>query len=317
MLSPLAIKSSIHLQTDSTSGVIFCGLAALLFLLGVRWDLSAHSKGVLFFLGGVFAGAGKQEWSFALLLAMVLTAALRRAFKRKFSEEPVTAFYWIATGLLLSNLASYLFDPANYTLGLHYIKVFSKVTDVSKADWNLSHWLGLMQYRMPFLSVCVVFLAVSLYFLVAGRHLSPANCLVTSFGFFLMAGYILSDHNAQLRYFAPSLVVLTVALVMVLPVQLTRWDRRILLGVIFSVGFSTLVFLVGCGPDRNLFLEKINSGEYTLSPDTVLFITDGAVWNKPDIDYIGTNMDFEKNREWIYRQYGKQLVYPESVLKLE
>jgi hypothetical protein len=58
MLSPLAIKTSVHLQIDNTSGVILCGIAALLFIIADRGEPASKKAYLLLFTGGFIAGLG-------------------------------------------------------------------------------------------------------------------------------------------------------------------------------------------------------------------------------------------------------------------
>ena len=316
MLSPLAIKTSLQLQTDNTCGILFCGAAAGLFALASRSSLRVPLKGILLFLGGFLAGTGKQEWSLALFLALLLTAGMYRFFSDSTSGKPLPSLAVIAAGILAGNLASYFFDPVNYSLGMHYFLSFSNVTPVSQAHWSFFRWLELMQFRLPFLFACIVFSAALFYFgAVRKQGLPFLPCLVAFFGLFLTAEYIFSDHSRHLRYFAPGLAVLTVALLMLLPDRIAGWDRRVLLIAIASVGVSTLVYLMGYGPDPGYNLDPLLNDQGRLPPNTVLYIGYGTAWNKPDIDFVGNNMDYEKQKEKIYQQYGKNLVYPESLRK--
>jgi hypothetical protein len=317
MLSPLAIKASTHLQIDNTSGMLFCGTAALLFILSSKPDLKTGLRHLLLFSGGFVAGLGKHEWSIALAAALISTIILRKFLKNHISNEPLTNLCSIAAGLLLSNTASFLWDPVNYSRGFHFMLFFSKLAPSSAESWNFSHWLGLMKIRLPFLYVCLVLQVLIVYASVKNKKMSIIAYAIVLYGFFLFLGYNLSDHNYQVRYFAPCLAVLTTAAITMLPASLTAWHRRILIFSVSSVWLTTIVFLFGYTPNRNVQLEQINSGTIRSLPGTVLYLDDGAGWNKPDIDYINNNADYEITKQNIAQKYNKKLIRPEEIENCE
>jgi hypothetical protein len=57
----------------------------------------------------------------------------------------------------------------------------------------------------------------------------------------------------------------------------------------------------------------IHSGRLQPSSETVFFISSGAAWNKPEINYVNNNLDYEKLKPRISGKYNKQLVKPEDI----
>lgn len=307
MLSPLSIKSSAQLQVDNTSGALLCGIAALLFVSSEAFREKGRLKALLLFCGGVLSGLGKHEWSFALLFALAFTGAVCRFLK----VEGCRNLYIVAAGLLTANAVSYLLDPVNYRLGLHCILVFSKMSEQSFSTWSFSHWLKLMTTRVPFIYICIVFLIFLVFGVVTNKQrLQCTSYLTAFFGFALFAGYIVSDHNSDLRYFVPSLCVLLVAILSVQTAMAFPLNRWIFILAIVSIWVSTVIFLHGYKPDRNEHLDMITSGSLSSAPETLLFINDGAAWNKPEIDYTNNNVLFEFRKEKIWTIYKKKLVKP-------
>ncbi|MCE5185849.1 MAG: hypothetical protein LLF76_06955 [Planctomycetaceae bacterium] len=313
LLSPLAIKVSTRLQTDNSAGVVLCGMAALLFLTAGRSGLNRRLGPLLFLSGGFFAGLGKQEWSFALLAAVGTAALLCVIRQRDRQRETAAVLTWAAAGLAIGNLVSYLWDTANYMLGLRYMVTASNLSEHSPTHWNLVRWLAMFQNRLPLIVICMMLMALLVFYL--WRHPSAtAKWLTVLYGGFLFAEYMISDYSSETRYFAPALAVLTAAALMIVPASLAGWPRMIVLFTAAITVGSTAVFLGWYQPDRNLALEQLKSGQLRPRRDQVLFVNDGAVWNKPELNYRTDRHDFEKTRKRIFEQYGKDLVYPEAIL---
>jgi hypothetical protein len=315
MLSPLAVETSTFLQIDNSSGLLLCGTAALLFSLPDT--LAPGAMSILFvFCGGFLAGLGKQEWSLPLLAALAGTLGLH--FFRPFQNsnlKPLNIISYIAAGLLAGNLASCLYDPANYTRGFHYILSFSKLSDISPEKWSFSHWLGLTCLRLPFVSICLILALIIIWSVVSSKRKTVLSCIIILYGFFLLTGYVLSDWRSDPRYFAPSLAVLVIAAITTLPNPPSLWNRRIIIVGLFSVLLTTIVFLIWRKPNRSFTLEQINAGRLKSSENTMLFIGSGAGWNKPHIDYQNNNIPYENAKQKYFRKFNKELVKPENVKK--
>ena len=314
MLSPLAIKVSTDLQTDNTAGVVFCGAGALLFVLAVLGTRQKTIQTLLLLGGGILAGLGKQEWSFALLPAIFLTGLYLFIRKGKIGPVSPVPLYFITAGLLVGNLASYLLDPENYLEGIFFMLKLSNMTSLSQTSWSFSRWLDIMSFRLPFLPILLILILLIVCSILKEKSMpDPVLCVTALFGCFLFVGYILSEHSAKLRYFAPSLTVLTVAAIALLPAPMPGWYRRVFAGCLAVVLLTTAVFLYGCGPDRNESLEWIQSGQYQPQDSVVLHIDDAAVWNKPAFDYIIKNLNYENSKQILSARYGKTLVSREEL----
>lgn len=315
MISPLAVKTSTFLQIDNSSGMLLCGIAALLF--GVSETFNFHKGSwLLLFIGGLLAGLGKQEWSFALFAALLSTLLLHKLVDFEILHcNALKATSYIMIGLIVGNLLSYLYDSGNYSRGLYYVQHFSKLHNDSPGNWSFLHWLELTKIRLPFIYVCLVLILIIVVSFISNKRPTALSCLIFLYGTFLFIGYILSDWRAEPRYFAPGLAVLAVAVIVILPITPSLWNRRTIIFGLLSVFLSTIVFLFNRSPDRNLHLEQINAGHLKSSSDTVLYIKSGAGWNKPDVDYVNNNLPFDKAKQRVSKKYNKRLIKPEYIVE--
>lgn len=312
-LSPLSVKTSTFLQVDNTSGVLLCGIAALLFMMAQKANLSRVHHYLLLFIGGIIAGLGKQEWSFALLAALVCMLVFIKFIKVNSPEQSVLGpLVCVTAGLLAGNAVSYLYDSVNYARGLLYIVRFSNLHETSVDRWNLTRWIKLVKFRLPYVSICLI-LMVPVFYTFFRKRNSFSFYLISLYGLFIFLGYMFSDHSHQQKYFSPSQAVFTVAAIFVLPGSLPGWCRKLFYPAMVMVGVSTLIFLIGFSPNPNPHLDMIHSGRLQPSPETVFFISSGAAWNKPEINYVNNNLDYEKLKPRISEKYNKQLVKPEDI----
>lgn len=311
MLSPLAIKTSTRLQIDNTAGVVFCGTASLFFLLSGRSERKATAI-ALMFAGAMAASAGKQEWSFTLLAAALITfaAVKARLLKVSNSRSVSTILLAVAGGITAGNLLSFAYDPVNYSGGAEILSRFCNVfTDTHQ--WQFSKWAGLTKIRLPFILVNFVLQAIFVFFMIIRKNQSLLGWLLFFYGTLLFAGFLISDWGREMRYFAPSLAVLTAAVISNVP-RLSGREQWVLIAMLSPVLLSTAIFVFFFSPDRNPDLQKIQNNELTAAPDTIYFLDSGAAWNKPDIDYINSSSGFENSRQAVLERYGKRLVRPEQ-----
>jgi hypothetical protein len=221
-ISPLAVTGSTALQTDASSGAILVGLLPAVVLAYRSRGISRSAFPWAAALGGAVTGLGKQEWTLALCAALLATAAYT-IFPSKRANEASTELRGviaIAFGLLLGNIASYLYDPINYLGGFDVMRRFTGSTGYA-TRMPATEFAALVAKNGTFLVApfaLIAFLAVS-----APRWLSRRDewaFLLASYGSALLAGFLGSIHvmtRNELRYFVPSLIVLLCAAVAVFP----------------------------------------------------------------------------------------------------
>ncbi len=305
-LSPLAIRTSALLQTDTTSGVVFCGSAAILLYIAGRSSIMRARQILLYGFAGVIAGLGKQEWSFALLAALVGAVFLGFIAKRNSSQMPeYSAVLSVIIGLLIGNTASCLFDPSNYFASFPLMIRFSSASSYISTAGRLD----LLKTRLPYLLTCFGLLAVSFMFLRTGKHSSFSKISLFLFGSILLLVYFAFTNSFQMRYFAPSLVVLAIAAIAAIPESLASAQSNLVKVVVVAILSSTIIFIPFFSPNRNIALEAVQQETLKSEPGTMLYLDCSAGWNKPGIDFIYNTMDYELAKTKALA-LGKELMRP-------
>jgi hypothetical protein len=306
-MSPLAIKTSVLLQIDNTVGPILCGTAAILILLATEMAASRRWQVVLLWVAGVIAGLGKQEWSMALAAALAVLFFLLWMAR---SFESMQYCGIIFAGLLTGNAISYLFDMTNYMNAFKFMPVFSGLTDPEPQRWQLERWWSLMKLKAPFIYICFALQGISVLSIFTNRKQKPLKYLLFLYGSILFFSYFVINWNLESRYFVPSLAVLAVSCIGMLPPVLPSWHKTITVVLIVAVFISTVVFVFFNTTNSNIQLDRVQSGQLKTSQDTALFLDSGAGWNKPQINYINNNSGYETVREKVMENFGKKLVLP-------
>jgi hypothetical protein len=304
--SPLAIKTSVLLQIDNTSGAVICGLAAILILLAINSGRSGLARAALLFAAGCIIGLGKQEWSMALLPALLLVLLVQMLKK---SKTDIQSAAFIVAGLIAGNAASYLFDPLNYMRAFRFMSAFSGLSKSSPQPWQLERWWSQVKYEAPVIYVCFILQVIFILSVLIHRKQHPLKYLLFLYGTILLFTYLFINWNYEFRYYVPSLVILTVACIAVLPSSPPCWYNRSVGLLAATVVLSTIPFLLFYKPDRNTDLERIQSGVLKSSEKTILFINSGAGWNKPHIDYINASNSYEPSQKTA-EKYEKTLLLP-------
>lgn len=140
--SPVVLVTSTELQVDASFGITIFGIWVLAILALTSRPGTCRAKGGLLLLGSFIASLGKNEWSLVLFLSMLLVTAYVALRRREIPSagEQLTVLSFGFAGIMLGNLASYLYDPLNYALGFELMSSMSKQESI----FNDSKWLRLM-----------------------------------------------------------------------------------------------------------------------------------------------------------------------------
>ena len=305
--SPLAIKTSVDLQTDGSVGAWMTGLVAV----AMAWSAGESRRPGLarsaLFLTAMNLGCGKQEWSFVMLVALALTggwAIWSRRQSHGALDLPVADLGVIASGLVLGNGISWFSDPINYRGGLSVMRRISASHALGTMRWH--EWVAANGPRLGHLTTLLLLLAiVSVLLWGRRRALHPLHLVSALFGGGLFVGFLASGWNSDLRYFATAMMVLAVLAVCLCATTPGGWPRLAavaLAGVLLLHDASFLCAASTQPPMPAASLPSIPVG-------AVAFLETADGWNKPWIDFICRSMGWSGAQDTA-RRYGKVLWNP-------
>ena len=306
--STLGLANSIHLQTDTSSGLLFAGLAAL----GLA---DAEQEAWLWPALGCLAlsAVGKQEWAVGLgagLLAAEIGGSLfwgRDALSLRVTGACLAA-------ILLGQGISYAFDPENYLGGWHLLLGLSSHN--AMAAGQSQAWNKLWIFRILFLSSLVLLLLCSLGLSLSaepGRRRQELRASLVAAALF--APFALSTWNPSPRYFAPAWAAVLAALsvqvalrrwtwkgalpLLLLGLSLAYWQGALLSGFRAAHVSVTEAILVDVG----LVLEG-DAQTAAKARACAPRLSAGYAWNK-SIDFIGEGLSWEDGEKMVKEHGGR------------
>lgn len=308
-ISPLAVVTSTQLHVDGSVGVWLVGLLSLGFYAAFLSNRRGLWQSNFFICIGSFAVAlGKNEWSLALLFALVLFVAgaivphLMHPPARR-SMQPV---YGVARfsffGIILGNAVSYFFDPLNYRGGFDVMFLFSQ-SSVAQPH-VFARWINFFLALFPYLFTLIILFFASTFILFARLKktdaIPPILFLLFFYSTVLFVGYLLFPWNASARYFAPALIAFSIvitALSQLLPQRYKRIGVLALSAILFN---HALIFFLSPNGNR----VNRNGGINPQACVQLLDVADGYLNQQTDFISISFGQEYA---EKLARQYGKSL----------
>ena len=204
-ITPPAMAISTSVQVDGSVGILLAGLLAVA-LLGYRLKIyPARTASIFVFISSLLFGLGKNEWSLALVLALLATGSYLYITTRKNGDGQSFNAAWVLlgfifAGLLLGNFISYLYDPENYLAG------FNVMFRISKAStYNI---ISFGSERLAFTYVHLLLLAFIAIALI--RAWKNSDYILFSYfilGATLYFAYFVTSWAIEPRYYAASLII--------------------------------------------------------------------------------------------------------------
>jgi hypothetical protein len=286
------------------------GLLGLLLLVRARRSVSAPWFLSALLLATFFLSLGKQEWSIVLVIALTMWGGYL-AFLKLRSEQDVTAeaamLGVMFVGLVLGHLYSYKVDPVNYLGGSDLIVQMTKTQTVA-AESGFDVWRKRTGRRLPMLLTNLALIgAAGVVAIPRWKSLPPTSLLLLLFGLGLFGAFFVSSWETDPRYFAPSLLVLTMSVVAFFPQAISWRTQMTLAGIIlFVFGHSAYLFV----RSRPMITEPnwLARGPQQ-QENSILLLPTGQGWNKPGIDFAGSSLGFE-GAIGFAKKYGKSVHKP-------
>jgi hypothetical protein len=310
-ISPVAIFTSANLQLDGSVGVLMNGA----FALGLLFFLSGNSRNIIkyiiLFAASFFLATGKQEWSMVLIVALFVVAAYLAIIKVRSSvkvKQDVFMLLSIIVGLIAGNVFSYLIESNCYMGGLEVFWRFSKIEDIADGNMKPGRWIQLTLNRLEWIDTIIALIAISGLFVFMKRDkIKPVEILLWVYGLGLFAAYFMSSWNSEPRYFAPSLVVMLIAVIAVFPSKVSIRPAiftTVIIVMMFATSAKFLHKTITELPSKSHF----DASQIKLQKNEIAILSTANAWNKTELDFVGLNSG-KKTAKGLSKKYNKVL-YP-------
>lgn len=207
--TPLMVGGSIQPQVDGSVGVLLVGTVCFLLVLA-----SARSSTSPFLvpLAGFIGALGKNEWSLALLGAVIASLGARFVAGRRdgsdvsASASALRVSALLVAGLALGSLASYLLSPINFWSGFCVMNRISGSRSIALPQ--------VLAHNFPFVwPVCVLFALATVLLGTQLRELMRERfglLIVYAWGVALGVGFVFVAWGGDgfPRYYIPSMLAL-------------------------------------------------------------------------------------------------------------
>lgn len=313
-ISPVALDTSWNLQLDGSVGVLMNGLLAVALMLLIRDNSLNIFTGTMLFATSVFLALGKQEWSIILLVALGISAVYYYVLKMK-TSQPIKPYFImlliILAGLIAGNIISYLSMPEAYFGGIEVLWRFSRVEKILDGQTAIeaARFVTLTINRLQWICTSIALVVIfGISILNDRKWPKPAEFLLFIFGLGLFGAFFISLHNAEPRYFAPSLVVLTMAAVAIFPQKMNTRYFRVIATITLLMFASSGVFLYArtiVYPMKPYF----DASDVPLKPGQAAILSSGVAWNKMEIDFVNSFAGKSRAKRYSDEKNNKEL-YP-------
>ena len=318
-ISPTAIKTSIILQIDGGVGILMNGLFAAIILLIARSKKRTFLHYALLFCATFYLATGKQEWSIILLFAFIVIgifALITRSVNRQDFKPDIPIVLTIFAGVITGNIISYFLGPINYMGSLDVIWQFSRIESAISGDTQIADWVQLRLSKIFW--ICTVIALAAISSILAFQKIKKIRLpelLLCIYGLGLFGAFFFSNASLVPRHFAPSLIVLTFAVIALFPSKMSPKTFTVISLILFTMYASTVVHVF-----VSTFMKPIrphfDASTVNLKPDEIAILSPAQGWNKPEIDFINHYMgktSVEKTAKKLNKKlYPQDYVWPEN-----
>jgi hypothetical protein len=298
-LSKIAIQSTNEFQMDSMFGFVMAGAYALALLALDRNLLPLPAAAAIVATAAAFLGLGKNEWSLVLALAcfgsvMLVAIAERLGFLGKEHKQRFfVSLSATAIGLILGNLASYLFDPKLYASGWGLLADMVRKASIAGGASG-SRFIEVNLDRIGFINVHLLLIFFIAWRLVVSRSkISPVVLLASLFGVGLFAAFFISTWGSYPRYFAPAFATLSVVAIWLYLEQPTGTAASV-------IGAMALAWLAVAGVQYGRDPALARNSTYGIRDITALIKPGCAIllpvedaYRRKDVDFVHSGWGYE------------------------
>jgi type III secretory pathway component EscS len=300
-MTPVALYSSNEVQTDSSSGFVFVALFFIGAVISQSPETPRPIAMVALLVGSFAAGLGKNEWTFCLAVAVLLTAlahplidyVLARKLKIDLAgrdHHALPTLLAASIGLLCGNCANYLLNPFDYIGGWRLLEDMIFRTSILTGDTPT--WWASFTEKIPYILFhFIVDASILLHLLRRPQIYSPTLLLAIAYANTLFASYLISPWGSFPRYFAPAYIGLGASFLIVLARLPTRDARS------WAVTATiVLVALQSLNYQRDFHYWRLWRGntyipawvtKYENNPERCILVVDYSfVLDRPNVEFI-------------------------------
>jgi hypothetical protein len=310
-VTPPAMIMSTSIQVDGSVGTLLAGLLAVA-LLGYRLKIYPERAAFIFvFISSLLFGLGKNEWSLALVLTLLLTVGYLYLMNRKNGDNKSIKTSWVLlgfifTGLLLGNLISYLYDPEAYLGGFDVMFRISKVSSYNFISFGFE--------RLAFTYVNLLVLAfIAIVLIRSWKKADYILFLYFTLGVILFFAYFITSWAVEPRYYAPSLIVGLAGAVVAYEHLSSAKTRLLLWGISFVLLVITFRNVL---EDKNRIRLYSQLGLPNYANSQITTIPSGCIPRMGTGEAFGQKFDFISNSlspedaSRLAAKYGKEICQP-------
>lgn len=285
---PLAVGSSLYLQTDTTTGVLLCGLLGLALAAGGRRRAFAAA-----FLLGLFS---KQEWLICLVMALAASAVIERRDLRAWAGWAAGLVLCAGTGALLGRA----FDPVNWDGGIDVLLRVGSKHNILVQTGAAANWASqLVQRSLWILPLIIVLIWLAVIAARSRRKGGPSvgPRLAVAWAWSLALPFLASTWGREYRYLAPAGAAAAAALLFAFPGR-SGFSRRLALGSLIAMFAGALLttwagrggrsITENPGLDRKAMVREME--KLLADRDCVPRVSTAAAWMAPGRNFVGSSM---------------------------
>jgi hypothetical protein len=315
--SPLFVGGSIQPQLDGSIGLaIFC-----ILVWATINDDNLKSKYSGFFSACLFA-LGKNEWAYALLVALILISIVRICIKKCYSKQLYRISYidnliYIYAGLMLAITLSFLYSQDDY---LMWFGLAKRITDLSNTKALLTFTTNFL-FLYPILIVGT--LSVSIFFLNVSSGIYDEKSLFWILvGAIIFLAYLKSGWQGDgfPRYYIPAGVAFFGALLAgykQLGVKLSSLISKILAPIFLLICFLNVITLftsftkyesITSKPGTNLynFENNITHIRENSSKNEIYYFDSSIGYYFPEISFISSDLGIPGAEEMLRQKFSNK-----------
>jgi hypothetical protein len=192
--------------------------------------------------------------------------------------------------------------------GLDVIWQFSRIESVVSGDTQIADWIQLRLSKIFWICTVIALAAISSILVFQKiKKITLPELLLCIYGLGLFGAFYFSNATLVPRHFAPSLIVLTFAVIALFPSKVSGKTFAAVSLILFAMYAST-----GLHVFISTFIKPIKPhfdvSTIDLKDDEIAILSPAQAWNKPDIDFINHFMG-KKGVERAAKKLNKKL-YP-------